>query len=204
MPPDINPEDLPNGFSNYFKAKVDNIQKAFKESTTFSEFDGETDAKLCQFKTQSVEEIGRLIKSSFNKQCILDPIPTRLLKECNSELSPVITKIISLSIETVPTELKQTVVTPLVKKPNVKLEYKDYRPVSNLPHILNLLEKVISCKLKEHKQENRLDEPLQSAYEHSHSSQTALLKVFNDIPTKMDDKELVFVTLLDLLAAFDT
>ena len=63
MPPDINPEDLPNGFSNYFKTKIDNIRKAFKESTTFSEFDDETDAKLCQFKTQSVEEISRLIKT---------------------------------------------------------------------------------------------------------------------------------------------
>ena len=137
IPPDINPEDLPNGSSNYFNTKFDNIRKALKESTTFSEFDGETDTKLCQFKTQSVEEISRLIKNSSNKQCIFDPIPTRLLKECNSELSSVITKIINLSIETstVPTEFKQAVVTPLVKKPNAKLEYKNYRSVSNLPYI---------------------------------------------------------------------
>ena len=132
-------------------------------------------------------------------------IPTRLLKECNSELSLVITKIINLFIETstVPTEFKQAVVTPLIKKPNAKLEYKNYRPVSNLPYISKLLEKVISCQLKQYKQENRLEEPLQSAYKHSHSTQTALLKVFNDI-LKMDEKELVFLTLLDLSAAFDT
>ena len=125
MPSDINPEDLTNGFSNYFTTKIDNIRKAFKESTTFSEFDRETDTKLCQFKTQSVEEFSRLIKNSSNKQCIFDPIPTRLLKECNSVLSPVLTKIINLSIETstVPTEFKQAVVIPLVKKPNAKLEY---------------------------------------------------------------------------------
>ena len=67
MPLDINPEDLPNGFSNYFKTKIANIPKAFKESTKFSDFDGETDAKLCQFNTQSVEEISRLIKNSSNK-----------------------------------------------------------------------------------------------------------------------------------------
>ena len=90
-------------------------------------------------------------------------------------------------------------VTPLFKKPNTKLKYKNYRPVSNLPYISKLLEKVISCQLKEYKQENRLDEP-----QHSHSTQTALMKVFNDILTKMDDKELVFLTLVDLSAAFDT
>ena len=50
MPSDINAEDLANGFSNYFKIKIDNIRKSFKESTTFKEFDGETDTKLCQFK----------------------------------------------------------------------------------------------------------------------------------------------------------
>ena len=77
-------------------------------------------------QTQSwVNSKHNLFQNSSNKQCILDPIP-RLLKECNSELSPVITKIINLSIDTstVPTEFKQAVVTPLVKKPNAKLEYK--------------------------------------------------------------------------------
>ena len=105
-----------------------------------------------------------------------------------------------------PTEFKQAVATPLVEMPNAKLEYKNYRPVSNLPYISKLLQKVISYQLKEYKQENRLDEPLQSAYKHSHSTKTALLKVFNDILTKMDDKELVFLTLglLDLSAAFNT
>ena len=77
----------------------------------------------------------RLIKNSSNKQCILDPIPTRLLmlKECNSELFLVITEIINLSIET---STEQPVVTPLAK-----LEYKNYRPVSNLPCISKLLGK---------------------------------------------------------------
>ena len=105
---------------------------------------------------------------------------------------------------TVPTDFKQAVVTPLVKKPKAKLEYKNYRPVSNLPYVSKLLEKVISSQLKVYKQENSLDEPLQSAYKASHSTQTALLKVFNDILLKMDNKELVFLTLLDLSAAFDT
>ena len=72
------------------------------------------------------------------------------------------------------------------------------------PYISKLLEKVISCQLREYRRENRLDEPLQSAYKHSHSTQTTLLKVFNDSLTKMNDKELVFLTLLDLSAACDT
>ena len=146
------------------------------------------------------------MKNSSNEQCILDPIPTRLLKECNSDLSLVVTKIINLSFETstVPTEFKQAVVALLVKKPNAKLEYKNCRPVSNLPYISKLLEKVIFFQLKEYKQENRFAEPIHTVCKHSHSAQTALLKAFNDFLTKMDDKELVFLTPLDLLAAFDT
>ena len=98
-------------------------------------------------------EIMKLIEGSPNKQCILDPIPTGLLKECRFELCPVITKIINMSIvtSTVPSDFKEAVVTPLVKKPNAKLEYKNYRPVSNLPYISKLLEKVISSQLKVYK-----------------------------------------------------
>jgi hypothetical protein len=45
---------------------------------------------------------------------------------------------------------------------------------------------------------------LQSAYRAGHSTETALLKVHNDIMCSMDQQRVLLLVLLDLSAAFDT
>ena len=51
---------------------------------------------------------------------------------------------------------------------------------------------------------NNLHEPMQSACRKFHSTETALLKVQNDILLALDNQHCVLLTLLDLSAAFDT
>ena len=51
---------------------------------------------------------------------------------------------------------------------------------------------------------NGLNEPLQSAYKAGHSTETALLRVHNDVFTNMDNHSATVLVLLDLSAAFDT
>ena len=47
-------------------------------------------------------------------------------------------------------------------------------------------------------------EPMQSAYRYNHSTETALLRVQNDILRSMDNQKVTMLLLLDLSAAFDT
>ena len=49
-----------------------------------------------------------------------------------------------------------------------------------------------------------LHEPLQSAYRSGHSTETALVRVQNDLLRAVDNKQGVVLVLLDLSAAFDT
>ena len=56
----------------------------------------------------------------------------------------------------------------------------------------------------EHVTNNCLDEIMQSAYKEFHSTETALVKVFNDIAVDIDRNRAVILLLLDLSAAFDT
>ena len=67
-------------------------------------------------------------------------------------------------------------------------------PVSNLPFISKLIEHVLHA----------LKEPLQSAFRAKHSTETALVKVQNDILCAIDEQKVVLLALLDLSAAFDT
>ena len=76
--------------------------------------------------------------------------------------------------------------------------------MSNLSFVSKLFEKVVSKRLDSHKSSNCLYEPYQSAYRAGHSTETAVLRVQNDILREIDSEKCVFLVLLDLSAAFDT
>ena len=81
---------------------------------------------------------------------------------------------------------------------------KNYRPVSNLPALGKIIEYPAVSRLKQHLVDHDLSDPFQSAYKACHSTETALLKVKNDILQDLDKGRAVLMVLLDLSAAFDT
>ena len=65
----------------------------------------------------------------------------------------------------------------------------NFRPVSNLPYISKLLEKVVASQLHDHLASNSLLEPMQSAYWRLHSTETALVRMHNDLLHSIDQKK---------------
>lgn len=163
--------------------------------------------KLSEFTPATEEEVRKLVMSSASKSCPLDPLPTSLLKECLTELLPVLTKMVNLSLAegVVPARFKEAIVLPLLKKLTLDCEiFKNYRPVSNLTYTSKLTEKVVADRVESHTVTNGLHELMQSAYKQHHSVETALTRVQNDILLALDNKQCVLLVLLDLSAAFDT
>ena len=81
---------------------------------------------------------------------------------------------------------------------------KNYRPVSNIPLISKLLEKVEVSRLVEHISRKKLMEEHESAYRTEHRKETALLNVHHDIANTLDNKCAVAFVMLDLSAVFHT
>ena len=94
----------------------------------------------------------------------------------------------SLSNGTFPSALKESIITPVIKKINAdRNSLKNYRPVANLPFLSKVIEKAASRQVMDHVDSNYLGEPLQSPYKRHHNTETALLKVKNDLLCSLDN-----------------
>ena len=163
--------------------------------------------KFVSFRTMSEEEVLKIIKSTPNKSCDLDLIPTSLALDCISVLLTPITNVVNYSLQegSFPSCFKTAHVTPLLKKAGLDRNIlKNYRPVSNLSYISKLIEKAVARQINEHIAQEGISNENQSAYRVFHSTEMALLKIQNDIAISMDKGAAVGLVLLDLSAAFDT
>ena len=166
-----------------------------------------TKAFFSSFQPVTPEAVRSIIIKSSPKTCNLDPIPTPLLIECLDSLLPSVTALVnsSLSSGIFPNACKSALVTPLLKKATLdQNELKNYRPVSNLSFISKIIEKVVLAQLSEYLNLNNLFSPFQSAYRPGHSTETALLRIVNDLLLSLNDRKVSILALLDLSAAFDT
>ena len=93
----------------------------------------------------TTDEVEKLIGSSSCKTCQLDPVPTWLVKDMKTLLSPFITLLCnkSLAVGCFPSDFKRAVVRPLLKDGLDISQMKNYRPVSNLSFLSKLLERVV-------------------------------------------------------------
>ena len=209
LPDHTSLDTLCSSFSKFFTDKITLIRSNFDTNDHIHNFSKPPHVTntMDQFTPTTTSEVRSIILKSTNASCDLDRFPTRLLKHYIDDLIVPITAIINLSMRdgVVPHDFKQALVTPLIKKKTLcRNEFKNYLPISNLSFLSKILEKIVAKRLNEHIEEQLLSNHVQSAYKRFHSTETALLKIHNDIICNMDNGKVTALTLLYLSAAFDT
>jgi hypothetical protein len=193
-------------FASHFTSKVDKIREVTATAPP-PLIHERPSVPLSTFTPVTVEEIARLLARLPAKHCVLDPVPTWLVKRAADVLAPVLTVMCNSSLQSghLPHTQKHAIVSPRLKKPTLDSDdINSYRPISNLSFISKLVEKVVSTRFTEHAERNKLFPSRQSAYRRHHSTETAVISIMNDIIRATDNGQITALVLLDLSAAFDT
>ena len=210
MPSHESPQSLAEDFNDYFSSKIqalrDNLQKS---SLLTMDMHVAIDSSPCrcsfsEFAVVSENYISDIIEHSKPKSCMLHPAPTQVLLQSADVLADPLTKLInaSLSSGVFPTSLKQGVIHPSIKRQALDRQmFSSYRPITNIAFLSKTLERVAAAQTINYLIANHLLAKLQSAYRRFHSTETALLRVFNDILCAIDKHQEVVLVLLDLSSA---
>ena len=200
--------DLPSIFIKQFTNRVDKLRANIaSEHATSTLVTGTTAATFSSFEKVSQLTVKECILNSAPKSCELDPIPSKLLIECLDCNLPSLTDLFNSSLASgiFPQCFKSALVTSILKKRC--LDHNDlnnYRPVSNLCFIAKILEKLVLSQVSSYLNSHNLYNTCQSAYRPGHSTETALLKVVNDLFLSLNKGNIYVLALLDFSSAFDT
>ena len=200
------PGDMAEAFNDHFT----NIGQVLAQEVPAAEVNPEfyishTDKAFCP-KTPSLDVVINLLRNIDEKKATgLDMIPRKLLKMAASIVAPSLTAIFTKSIITgvYPTEWKMARVTPVFKK-GVKSNLNNYRPISVIPVVSKVFEKIVYDQLYQYLNDNQLLSSCQSGFRSLHSTLTALLEATNSWSVNIDNGFLNGVVFIDLKKAFDT
>ena len=205
MPNNTGDEKLANDFADYFIENFQKIQDDLDDNPKFKPKRNSTITPLKIFEPTTADEVTTIIKGMKTKSCELDFLPTSLLKKALPYVINTITNIMNVSLEqgVFPDSWKMAIIRPLLKKLGLELITSNYRPVSNLPFLSKVLEKIVLARYNDHCDRHNLIPSFQSAYRPKHSCKTLMVKLVNDLLWSMERKEATAVAVIDLSTAFD-
>ena len=102
-----------------------------------------------------------------------------------------------------PTAWKHVIVAPIHKKGDL-FDLSHYRPISLLPIISKVFEKLVNAQLRDYLNTNNIIHEVQHGFHQLCSCQTALLQLTKNLFTLRAAKKFTYVTALDFSRAFDT
>ena len=142
---------------------------------------------------------------TIDKAAGIDNISAKFLKDGANVLAKPISEVCNLSIKysIFPTDRQIAKLKPLFKKGSTTLP-KNYRPISLLPLISKIIEKVIHDQTQAFLDENKILYRFQSGFRKNFSTDSCLSYLNNKIVTGFESGLYTGMILIDLRKAFDT
>ena len=203
--------DIANGFCKYFsevgKTFAEKIPLAKHSFDQHDQYLGQDQHGRSLFLSPTdPQEIKKILVSLKPKQsCGHDGISTSFLKSIKDNICEPLSILINKSMETgyVPNIFKTAKVIPIYKAKDAQ-ELTNYRPVSLLPSISKILEKVIHKRLYTFLNSYNIFYASQYGFRPNHSTINAITEFTSYVMSSLDKQEHSLSAFLDLSKAFDT
>ena len=140
-----------------------------------------------------------------SKACGPDKLPTRLLKMMAIYIAEPLTKIFNKSLSTgeYPITWKRAQVKPVFKGKGSPSDATNYRPISLLPCLSKVFEKLMFKRIYEHINSHSLLSDRQSGYRPGHNTQLQLVYLTDKLYKSLDQSEDFTIIYLDISRYFE-
>ena len=196
-----------NKFNEFFTNIGPDLSKQIPESDLdFTEFlKNPNNNNMFLSPTDSIEIKSLIQNLDESKSTDIYDTSIKLLKMSSSSLSDAISDIINHSFISgvFPDKLKCAYVLP-VHKAESKLSVGNYRPISILPIISKIFEKVVSIRLTNFLKTNDIIFKHQFGFQSGMSTDLAILDIHSKIVEAFENKKFACCVFLDFAKAFDT
>jgi hypothetical protein len=200
------PTELAETFNLHFSTVGKNLAAEIPNENIEPESYMQPTQHRFSLKAPTASTVYKLLENiNVRKATGLDGVSNKLLKFAVHIVAPSLTEIFTTSINTgiFPTEWKIAKVTPIFKK-GKKNDLNNYRPISVIPTVAKIFEKIVYEQLFSYFNDNNLLTFCQSGFRSFHSTLTALTEATNSWSVNIDNGLLNGVVFLDLKKAFDT
>ena len=202
--------DIAEHFNSYFVNIGPNLASTLKPEgkKQFIEYLGHKPNFNFRFENVSTESILDIINNLKSKNTYgFDRLSSKFLKKYKNQLTKPLTFLINQSLNSgiFPDQLKIAKVLPIYK--NTELDDNDlnsYRPISILPTISKIFEKVVHFQLYNYLSIHNLLYKDQFGFRTNHSTELAALNLHDRILKYLDSDKIPIGIFLDLSKAFDT
>ena len=162
-------------------------------------------ASRFSFSPVSDDDISNVIRQIKSNAIGFDGLSLEMIKLCCPVIVPFLAHIFNCCLveSLFPDQWKTALILPLPKVTDVQ-SVTDLRPISLLPVVSKIFEKIIYSQIIKYLLSNNLLPDTQSGFRKQYSTASVLLKVTDDIIQAADNKETSALVLLDFSKAFDT
>ena len=201
--------EIANGLNTYFSEtgpKLINNSTIHHNTPSAGEYISVIDSPSFSFTLITNKSTERAIERMKSKPSSgFDNISNKLLKSMKIAIAPYLTIIMNQIFTTniFPKKLKIAKVVPIFKKDDATL-FSNYRPISLLPCISKVFERIIHDQIYNFFETNNLLYTNQYGYRKGHSTEHAALTLVEKIINNIDNRIDTIAIFMDLSKAFDT